>query len=92
MGPIRKAMIRNRTIQSLVERGYDRRDARQMVKGVGDEALMACVMIVAEAKQAASLFAAPSEERPILDKIVQFFIDNWDEIVKLILMLFGIAI
>lgn len=92
MGPIRMAMVRNRTIQSLVDRGYDRRDARQMVKGVGDKALMGCVLMVAELKQATSLFVGPSEERPILDKIVQFFIDNWEEILKLILMLFGIAI
>jgi len=92
MGPIRMAMVRNRTIQSLVDLGYDRRDARQMAKSVGDKALMGCVLMVAEAKQAVTLFVGPNEDRPILDKIVQFFIDNWEEILKLILMLFGIAI
>ena len=88
MGPVLTGIARVRATSSFVRvKGMSRRDAREYVKEIADEVFETAVLTVAKAKSAVLEFG----DGQILDKILSFLNEHWDEIFALILKLIGMV-
>lgn len=87
MGPVLTGIARVRATTSFVRvKGMSRRDAREYVREIADEVFESAVIGVAKAKS----FAMEFGDGQILDKILAFLNEHWDEIFALLLKLIGL--
>lgn len=91
MGPLARFRFRRLAVNSLMKSGYDRRQALNVIEEMRNEDVDAIVTQVAVAHGKADLTAAIGDG-VLLDKILQFLNEHWDEIFALLLKLIGIAL
>lgn len=82
LGFARRLIVRNRWIASKPN-GMGRREAARAFDQLDDDDILGAVMTVAASKDV-SISAIGD------GKFLQFLIDNWEEILKIILMLIGL--
>lgn len=82
LGAFRRLLVRNRFVTSKPN-GMGRREAGRAFDMLEDDDILGAVATVAAGKQES--IAAIGD-----GKFLQFLIDNWEEILKIILMLIGL--
>lgn len=88
MGPVLTGIARVRATTSFVRvKGLSRRDAREYVREIADEVFESAVLGVAKAKSVSLEFG----DGALLDKLLAFLNEHWDEIFALILKLIGMV-
>jgi hypothetical protein len=89
MNFMQRRAFRARAVNALVNKGWNRRDARQSIQDLGDDEIIDCCTKVAVTKGVAVPVGAFGD-----GTLINWFIDFWakygDEIIAMILMLFGL--
>lgn len=93
MGPIQTTFLKMRVVNSLVERGWDRREARQQVQVMNGKSFRWAAMQLNPPEAIVKTMDDDTPSRPGFQKLVDWFIANWEEIMRIILgAFFGIVI
>lgn len=91
MGPLARLRFRRLAVNSLIKKGYSRRQALNVIEEMYDDDVDEIVRSVAVKHGKADLVATEFGDGQILDKILAFLNEHWDEIFALILKLIGMV-
>ena len=90
MGPLARLRFRRLAVNSLLKKGYSRRQALNVVEEMYDEDVDEVVRSVAVKHGKADIVATEFGDGAILEKILAFLSEHWDEIFALLLKLIGL--